>query len=410
MIKTLPIALVLSVAAAPVAAQDLPDFEALAEKYLQEAIVAAQQQAKLGERETAPKFVKLIQDDERWMNPSVKPGIGAMIGHFAMYDAQGFTLGAAQIANDAARVTAQIKYTAFEGIDWPAQVDFIRVNDVWTLRDVRLTKRTPLPDNSPPDEVLIRFIDDYQRSVDAIRALPDRSWKAVQLTRHWAFGGGYWQRNSDCQEAVRRQCFDDLATNLGLHVEMLSSREKTFEVIDFKLGADTAEGNLRVTTKTRSATTTDNWTVNLRKHRRFGWQIASIAKIVDAQPDAPPATLAIDNSTPEALVLSILNGLLGPGAPKPSAFLEVSTLLAPHFADTRSGRKSLGRLAGLGAMVQVFGGGSAENWEVTVTASQQVTATVWAKNQGSSELQPVQIVFDLGGADGNQIENIEVGK
>lgn len=351
MIKRLLIPFLLALPAAA-AAQDLP---AQAEAYLAEAITAAAAQAQLDQRQATPALTRLTGDDPRWMNPKIKPGQGPVITHMALFGATGAAAGPVQFAADAARVPVMLSLSAPLETDWPAEVDFIRTGGTWKLRALRLAKRRPTPVAADPETVLRDWLAGLQDAAARHNSLDRKSWLREALGQYWAVGGGgYWRRAGECPEGQKTACIGALAGAAPLWAAAILDREKTIAVERFNAQAEPPAGVIRVDIPRRTMVETRRYRVELDRDRRHGWQIASLAP---AETRAEPAAAAItaDRSDGEALVRSLTAALLGDGAPEMAALLANSEALDPYFAETREGRKAMGRLIAMKPMFEALG-------------------------------------------------------
>ncbi|MBZ0130579.1 MAG: hypothetical protein K8F59_15885 [Rhodobacteraceae bacterium] len=337
--------------ATPALGQDLRSVSIL---YLDEVLAASAAQAALGNRETAPEFLGLIGDDHRWMNPVIKPGIGAVIGHMALFGAEGFAIGEPQIAKDAARVPATVRYRDTPGFEWSVNVDFIQTHGEWKLRAIRLVERRPLSTDAEPKAVLRTWLANLIAAAERQKALDDKSWLFENLNRHWAFGGGYWRRETDCTFSERVACLTAKASASGLWTASILDREKTISLEDFSMTPEGAKGTFLVEIPRRTTNSRQLFAVTLKKDRRYGWQIASLERLGQT-PEPEPAEISADTSSGETLVRSLVAAILGENAPTTAQMLANPDILASYFAETREGRKALAQFLTMSSIVVAIG-------------------------------------------------------
>ncbi len=350
MIKVWICTLFLAVAS-PAFGQDLRNASI---SYLDEVLAAATAQSTLGNRETAPEFLDLIDDDQRWMNPVIKPGIGMVMGHIALFGAEGFTVGKPQFAKDAARVPVIMRYRETPGFEWSVAVDFIRVHGEWKLRAIRLLQRRPLSTTADPEIVLKAWLSDLIAASERRNALAEQSWLYENLNQYWALGGGYWRRQPDCTLTERAACLTARASASGLWAAAILDRDKTINLEDFSLTRDGAQGTILVEIPRRTTVSRQQFAVTLKKDRRHGWQIATLKRL-DETTEPAPAEVSADTSSGEKLVRSLVDALLGEDAPTTAQLLANPDILAPYFAETREGRKAMARFLSMSSIVTAIG-------------------------------------------------------
>ncbi len=338
------------------ASQDLSEaLRSTAQDYVDEMIIAAQNQARLGKDETDPGYTALLAEDERWMNPWAKIGIGPVTTHMALYSATRGAAGHVTLAQEAARVDIALSYDEFPNLDWPAEVDFILVEDEWWLRAVRLGIRRPLPVTASPADVLATYVDQMQHHLARRDALDDDSWTRQNLGRNWTLGGGgYWRWRKDCKKVEADICLKARLGSALLWSTLALDREKTVEIGDISGGPDAPAAEIVVIIKRHTMVEERKFAVSFLKDKRHGWQISELTKNDETvEPDAVDLTVDASNGT--ALVASLLKAMIGPEAPDSMALMADPSILDPYFADTRDGQKAAAKVMTLKSMLPVFG-------------------------------------------------------
>jgi hypothetical protein len=336
---------------APAYGQDL---RGLAQSYLEEILAAAAAQAALGNRETAPEFLDLIKEDQRWMNPLIKPGVGQVIVHMALFGAEGSIVGELQIAKDAARVPATISYRETPGFEWLVNVDFIQVHGEWKLHAIRLVDRRPLSTDAEPQTVLRTWLTDLIASAERLKTLDKKSWLGENLSLYWGLGEGYWRREVDCTLSERVNCLTAKASASGLWAAVILDREKTISLEEFSTTSEGPKGIIRVEIPRRTTTSLQRFAVTMKKDRRYGWQIALLERL-DKTAAPEPAGVTADTSSGENLVRSLVNAILGEDAPTTAQMLANPDILSPYFAETREGRKAMAQFLSMSSIVTAIG-------------------------------------------------------
>jgi len=337
--------------AAPVCGQDIRD---LSVSYLDDMLKASVAQSVLGKSEAAPEFLALIGDDKRWLNPAIKPGIGAVIGHMALFGAEEFTIGEPLLAHDAARVTATVRYRETPDFNWTVEVDFISIGGMWKLRAVNLIERRPLSTKAGPEAVLRSWLSDLIAAAERRSKLDKDSWQHEMLTHHWAFGGGYLQRGEDCNLSERAACLSAKISTSSLWAAAILGREKSIVLEDFSVTPDGPKGTILVEIPRRTTVSRHRFAVTLKQDRRFGWQIGALERL--DQPEEPAlADLSVDTSSGTALVRSLLGAILGEDAPTAAQLVTNPDVLLPYFAKTREGRRAMARFISMSSIVTGIG-------------------------------------------------------
>ncbi len=337
-------------------AQDMSaSLRQFAQNYLDEIIAAAKNQSTKGRDETDPAFIALFDQDRRWMNPVLKPGIGRVATHMAIYGATRALAGDVTLAEDAARVSSSLTYDLFPGINWPAEIDFIRVNGKWRIRAIRLVMRRPLPVTARPDAVVAAYFNDIQAAAARQARLGKDSWLGQTWGRRWSIGGGgYWRPASDCKKGAREGCLKALLGGTAVWSALMQKHEKTVKIGRFKATGDVAVAEIAVRIRRRSTVDERRFQIKLLRDRRHGWQVSSLEARKKAQAEGA-TELDIDASGGLTLVASLLKALTGPDAPNAAALMANPAVLKPYFENTRDGRKALARAMTLKSFLTVYG-------------------------------------------------------
>ncbi|AHD03231.1 hypothetical protein METH_17185 [Leisingera methylohalidivorans DSM 14336] len=337
------------------AAQDSAALPELASAYLSEVIDAARAQASAAGTAGAPEIPELLAGDPRWVAPQAQPGIGPLIGHFAVHGTETAHISGVQLAGEAARVTAKVSYAELPDIDWPVTLDFLWLDGEWKIREVEPARRRALPADASPDEVLVAYLSDLKAAVERHSGLPPQSWLAQALQSRWiAGGGGYWRRAADCPRKRRADCMAAPLQGAGLWTALAQDRAVDARINDFRLHPQRPSGEVTVTTARRTYTAVDVFAATLERDKRHGWQITSLKRRQDTP--APAAiNLEVETGSGLALVTSLLDALTGPGAPSQAELLADPGQVARYFADSREGRKAAARTMNLPLMLSAMG-------------------------------------------------------
>lgn len=338
------------------AAQDTAPLPQLAASYLSEVMDAARLQAAAESPAGAPEVPKLLAGDSRWVAPQAQPGIGPLIGHFAVHGAEAAQISDVQLAGEAARVTAKVSYAELPDVDWPVTLDFLWLGGEWKIREVAPTRRRALPIDAAPDDVLVAYLSELKTAVQRHAVLPRDSWLAQALQSRWvAGGGGYWRRAVDCPREQRADCMAAPLQGAGLWTALAREREVNVRITDFRLDPAQPSGALTVTTVRRTYTAVEIFDAALERDKRHGWQLTSLALRQDGT--APAAvSLEVETSSGLSLVASLLDAITGPGAPSQADLLADPGTFTRHFADSRDGRKAAAQTMNLPLLLSALGG------------------------------------------------------